>query len=94
VAEKASGGAEAGEAVAVSAQPLLTAKQAARMLKLSLGAFYQLRRRHQIHNSGIGRRLLFAREDLLRVRSTSTPARVIDFEALARQDARGERFSA
>lgn len=74
----------------MSAQ-LLTARQAARMLKISLAAFYQLRRRQRIHNSGVGRRLLFAREDLLRARPAP---RVIDFGALARQDARRERVRA
>lgn len=68
---------------------LLTAPEAARMLKLKLPAFYALRRRQRIPNAGLGRRLLFARGDLLRARTTESP-QAIDFAARARQLVRGE----
>ena len=72
-------------------EDLLTPPEAARLLKLpTLGAFYAFRRRHRIPNAGIGRRLLFARADLLRARTTESPL-VIDFAERARQHARGER---
>ena len=71
---------------------LLTAREAALRLKLSLGAFYKLRRRQHIPSRGIGRRLLFAPADL--VRDPQPKAAVIDFKELARKHARGERLHA
>jgi len=70
---------------------LLTAREAAAFLQRSLGAFYALRRRQHIPSAGLGRRLLFRREDLVRA-PASAPARVIDFAELGRRHARGERL--
>jgi excisionase family DNA binding protein len=70
---------------------LLTASEAARVLKLSLGAFYALRRRQHIPSAGVGRRLLFRREDLVRARA-GDPVSVVDFAELGRRHARGERL--
>jgi excisionase family DNA binding protein len=63
---------------------LLTAREAAAYLKLSLGAFYALRRRQHIPNAGHGKRLLFRRADLLR---RETPP-LVDMRELARRHAR------
>jgi hypothetical protein len=70
---------------------LLTARAAADVLHLSLEAFYALRRRQHIPSAGLGRRLLFRREDLVRAPALA-PARVVDFAELGRRHARGERL--
>lgn len=76
---------------------LLTAPEAARFLRISLGAFYALRRRQRIPNASLGRRLLFRRQDLLRPetpppdRPPDRPPDSIDWAARGRAAARGEK---
>ena len=64
-------------------EELLTAKQAAALLQLSLPAFYAWRRRHRVASRVEGRSLRFYARDLVR---DAPPA--MDFAALGRQHAR------
>lgn len=64
-------------------EELLTAKDAAALLGISLAAFYALRRRHGIPNRGRGRSLRFYAKDLVK----EAPP-VADFAEMGRQHAR------
>lgn len=74
----------------MSSDELLTAKEAAAVLKLSLPAFYAWRRRHAVPNQIESRSLRFLRSDLVRGSKPAGPARVLDYAELGRLHARGE----
>jgi excisionase family DNA binding protein len=51
--------------------PLLTVRDAAAFLGISVGAFYKLRARHRIPSRGVGRSLRFYKGDLVTDYATS-----------------------
>jgi predicted DNA-binding transcriptional regulator AlpA len=68
-------------------EELLTAQEAAALMKISLSAFYAWRRRHQVPSRVEGRSLRFYARDLVKDAVKAAPP-VMDFAALGRQHAR------